>query len=53
MKFLKKMGKISLIGFVVFVIAHIGLYIYCFITPKMDINKTQSYYLYDINNEQI
>ena len=28
-------------------------YIYCLFTPKIDINKAQSYYLYDNNNELI
>lgn len=53
MKFLKGLGKFSLVGFIVFVIIHIGLYVYCLITPKMDINKAQSYYLYDVNMEEI
>ena len=30
-----------------FIAFHFGLFIYCKITPKMDINKAQSYYLYD------
>ncbi len=47
MKVLKKMGFLLLIGIGFFLIFHLGLYIYCKITPKMDINKAQSYYLYD------
>lgn len=47
MKLLKKMGFLLLISIGFFLIFHLGLYIYCKITPKMDINKAQSYYLYD------
>lgn len=31
----------------------VGLYAYCYITPKMDINKSQSYYLYDNKEEMV
>ena len=31
----------------------VGLYGYCYITPKMDINKSQSYYLYDNKEEMV
>lgn len=31
----------------------VGLYGYCYITPKMDINKSQSYYLYDNKDEMV
>ena len=53
MKILKKFIKFS--GFIVFgfIAIHLGLYLYCKITPKMDINKAQSYYLYDNNNNLI
>lgn len=47
MKILKKMGFLLLISIGFFLVFHLGLYIYCKITPKMDINKAQSYYLYD------
>jgi len=33
--------------FALFIVFHFGLYIYCKITPKVEINKAQSYYLYD------
>ena len=36
-----------------FVGFHVSLYIYCRITPKIDINKSQSYYLYDKNSNLI
>ncbi len=32
---------------VVFLVFHIVLYSYCYLTPKLSINKAQSYYLYD------
>ena len=47
MKILKRFFKISEVLLGVFVLAHAALYVYCLITPKMDINKSQSYYLYD------
>ena len=47
MKWLIKVGKYCFFTLLFFIIAHFGLYIYCKITPKMDINKAQSYYLYD------
>lgn len=36
-----------------FLIFNICLYIYCYITPKISINKNQSYYLYDNDNNLI
>ena len=53
MGIIKKLGKCCFVFFILFIGIQIGLYIYCLITPKMDINKAQSYYLYDINNEEI
>ena len=49
MKKLKVFGKISLGVFMLFLIFNIGLYLYCYITPRIDINKAQGYYLYDSN----
>lgn len=34
-------------------IFNIGLYLYCYITPKLSINKAQTYYLYDNNKKLI
>ena len=51
-KILKKTLKIILIPIIVFIVGNIGMYIYCLITPKMDINESQSFYLYD-QNEQL
>ena len=53
MKIIKKMGKVILILVGIFVLANLGLYIYCLITPKIQISRNQSYYLYDNENEQI
>ena len=56
MKFFKKLVKKLLILFLVFgglfVIANGGIYIYCLTTPKIEITRNQSYYLYD-NNDQL
>lgn len=53
MNYIRKFIKFCVIFLCIFILGHIGLYIYCLITPKMDISKSQSYYLYDINNEEI
>ncbi len=53
MKFLKKSVKLFIISLSLFILANIGLYIYCILTPKMEINKAQSYYLYDKDKELI
>ena len=53
MKILKKTGKILLILGGLFILGNLGLYIYCLITPKIQISRNQSYYLYDNENEQI
>ncbi len=47
MRYGKKIGKISVICLGIFVLFHVVMYVYCLITPKMEINKAQSYYLYD------
>ena len=53
MKILKKTWKILLILGGLFILGNLGLYIYCLITPKIQISRNQSYYLYDNENEQI
>ncbi len=53
MKFFKKIIKLGIILIVLFLIFNIGIYIYCLVTPKMDINKSQSYYLYDNKGQEI
>ena len=53
MKKIKKLIKIFAIFIGLFIAFHGGLYIYCLITPKIQITRNQSYYLYDNNNELI
>ena len=53
MKFFKKIIKLGIILIVLFLIFNIFIYIYCLVTPKMDINKSQSYYLYDNKGQEI
>ena len=52
MKFIKKLTKLGLLLILLFVLFNIGMYFYCLITPKMEINKEQSYYLYDNNGKE-
>ena len=47
MKFLKKITKILIALIITFILTNLGLYIYCLITPKIQITRNQSYYLYD------
>ena len=53
MKILKKTGKFLLVLGGLFILGNLGLYIYCLITPKIQISRNQSYYLYDNENKQI
>lgn len=53
MKFLKKIGKLFAFFLTCFVLANLGLYVYCLLTPKLEITRNQSYYLYDNNNNLI
>lgn len=46
-KNIKRILKIILIPTLTFIIGHIALYTYSYITPKPDIKKSQGYYLYD------
>lgn len=52
-KKLKIISAVILIPIIVFILGHIGIYTYCYITPKLEINKSQSYYLYDKNLELV
>ena len=47
MKFLKKIRKLLTFFIVCFLLIHGLLYIYCLVTPKIQITRNQSYYLYD------
>ena len=53
MKKRKKILKTLSSIFLVFLTFHIGLYLYCYITPKLEVNQDQSYYLYDSDNHLI
>lgn len=53
MKNLKKIFKFFCSILLLFLIFNIGLYLYCYITPKLSINKAQSYYLYDSDSNLI
>ena len=53
MKIIRKMLKLLLIFLIIFIMANGILYIYCLITPKIEISRNQSYYLYDSNNNLI
>ena len=53
MKFLKICGKLLAFFLVNFIFVHIILYIYCLSTPKLQITRNQSYYLYDNSGELI
>ncbi len=47
MKFLKKIVKLFTFFIILFVLINVGLYFYCLITPKIEITRNQTYYLYD------
>ena len=52
-----KKVKITLAVFItpiiIFILGHIAIYTYCYFTPKLEINKSKAYYLYDNNKELI
>lgn len=49
-KKIKKIIKIIAIPLAIVLAAHLAVYLYCLITPKMEINKDSSFYLYDKEN---
>lgn len=49
----KKTLKITLLPLLIIVLGNIIFYVYCFLTPKLEINKSQSYYLYDNNSKLV
>ena len=51
MKLLKKIGKLFVIFALIFALCNFGLYIYCLFTPKIEVTRNQSYYLYDNEGE--
>lgn len=52
-KKIKIISAVILTPIIVFILGHIGIYTYCYITPKLEINKSQSYYLYDKNLQTV
>ena len=53
MKILRKIRKIFTFFVLVFILLNVGLYVYCLISPKIEITRNQSYYLYDNNDNLI
>ena len=53
MKKIKKKIKFFVILLGVFILGNLGMYIYCLITPKVEINKSTSLYFYDNQNNEI
>lgn len=55
MKKRKKRKKILIIllPIFLFILGNTLVYLYCLLTPKLEINKMQSYYLYDSNEELV
>ena len=51
MKILKRLIKFIVIIFFISILLISGLYLYAKMSPKIEINKTNSYYLYDNNSE--
>lgn len=49
----KKIVKITAIPIIVFVVGNMLVYLYCLITPKIELNKSQSYYLYDNKSDLV
>ena len=47
MKILRKIRKLFIIFALFVTFCFLGLYVYCLITPKIEITRNQSYYLYD------
>ncbi len=52
MKIIKRILKLSIFLLFISILLIGGIYLYAKISPKIDINKTSSYYLYD-NNEEV
>ena len=50
---IKLIGRVLGTFIILFLISNVFLYAYCFITPKIVLNKNQSYYLYNNDNKLI
>jgi len=53
MKILKRILKLFTFLGIMFLLGNIGLYIYSLVSPKIQVSRNQSYYLYDNNNNLI
>ena len=53
MAFFRKIGKLITFFICSFGLINIALYVYCLSTPKIQISRNQSYYLYDTDNNLI
>ena len=51
----KKFKILNFLGLcgVLFLVGNIGIYLYCYVTPRPEVNKVRGYYLYDNKREQI
>lgn len=49
----KKIILLSLLPIILFISVHIVVFTYAYITPKLEINKSKSYYLYDNKNKLV
>ena len=50
---MKKLWKLSLFFVFTFLVVYFGIYLYAWFNPKLSVNKSSSYYLYDINENLI
>ncbi len=53
MKKRKLIIKLILLPIITFIIFNVGMYLYCLWTPKLELNKAYSYYIYDNKNELV
>ena len=51
MKYLKMIFKICIFSFICFVVIMASLYIYSYLSPGIDLKTSNSFYIYDNNNE--
>ena len=49
----RKIFKLFIIFVGLFILFNIGLYGYCYITPKLSLSKSQSYFFYDLDGNSI
>lgn len=50
---MKKILKTILLITIIIIAGNLAFYTYCYLTPKLEINKSQSYYLYDNENKLV